>query len=299
MMRSAPASSAEEYSMRYWLMAFAAALVVVGGYAIGPFGLLIAAVVFAAALFLLWAEQLGFGGAWTAFGFDRFDAPLSGAPSRDHLAVLVRDRDKVAKALTIALASTALWLILPEELVLVGGLVAIGASAQRIYARRIVAPAATTAQPQASPRAISTMPAPPPSPTSLASIDPQKPPPAALEATIEPIVQPLASAIVLAPVAPAEARAASSTATLSFMIRGTLSSASSLALLARGRYRKPRVRRSPKPPKRPSKSRTARKPTRHVPLHLKLPLGRRQIRRSKRPLQSGPKLASRQTRKSS
>jgi hypothetical protein len=279
-------------------MAFAAALVVVLGYAVGLLGLLIAAVVFAVALFLLWADQLGFSGAWTAFGFDRFDTPGSDPQNWDQLVALVQDSDKVAKALTIALALTALWPVLPDEVTLIGVLVLLGAAAKRIYAHRPVLPAATTAQLQASPAPHSAAPALAPSPTSRALVDAPKPAPAALATSVELSVQPIASAIVLAPAAASEARPASSTATVSFMMRGSLSSASSLALLARGRYRKQRVRRSPKPPKRPSKSRTARKPTRHVPLHLKLPLGRREIRRAKRPLQSGPKLASRQTRKS-
>jgi len=279
--------------MRYWLVAFATALVVVLGYAVGPLGLLIAALAFGAALFLLWADELGFSGAWTAFGFDRFDTPVLGPDNWDRFAALVQDRDKVARALTIALALTALWLTLPEQLMLLGSVVAIGWYAQRLHARRHTSRGATAVQHQASPRAGSATPA--PSPTRLALVDSPK---VAREAPVEAVhSQPIPPAISLTPAAPSQALPAGSTATVSFMIRGPLSSASSLALLARGRYRKQRLRRSPKRPKRQVKSRTSRKPTRHVPLHLKLPLGRRQIRRPKRSLQSGPKLPSRRTSK--
>jgi hypothetical protein len=123
--------------------------------------------------------------------------------------------------------------------------------------------------------------------------------PAALGAAVEAVPpQPVVSSILLAPATSSEAPA-TSTATISFVVRGTMSSASSLALLARARYRKARVRRGPKRLKRQGKRRTSSKATRHVPLHLKLPQGRRSIRRPKRPLQSGPKLPSRQTRKPS
>jgi hypothetical protein len=276
--------------MRYWLVAFAIALVVVLGYAVGLLGLLIVALVLGAALFLLWVDQLGFGGAWTAFGFDRFDAPVLGPDNWDRFAALIQDREKVARALTIALALTALWLTLPEEVVLLGVIVAVGWYAQRIHARRLSSPGPTAVQRPASARAGSAAPAPAPSPTRPASLG------APIEAVPAP---PSPSAILLVPSAPSEPRSTSSTATVSFMIRGTMSSASSLALMARARYRKHRVRRSPKRPKRQSMGRTARKPTRHVPLHLKLPQGRRTIRRPKRPLQSGPKLPSRRASKPS
>ena len=277
--------------MRYWLVAFAIALVVVLGNAVGLFGLLIAALAFGAALFLLWAEQLGFAAAWTAFGFDRFDSPDSGPPIPAQFATLVRDLDKVAKALTIALVLTALWLMLPEEPMLIGVIVAVGWWAWRINARRPSSAATTAVRPQAS-LAVGSAALPP---TTLDVVDHRT---VSLDVPAEAAPsQPAPAAISPAPATASDIRPASSTATIAFMIRGPMSSASSLALLARGRFRKPRVRRGPKRPKRPSKSRTSPKATRHVPLHLKLPLGRRQIRRAKRSLQSGPKLPSRRTGK--
>lgn len=271
--------------MRYWLVAFAIALVVVLGHAVGPLGLLIAVLAFGVALFLLWADQLGFGGAWEAFGFDRFEAPVSAPANWDRLAPLLQDRGKVARALTLTLALTALSLILPEKSVLIGVIVVIGWSVRKSLTRRPASSAATATRPQASL----------PSPTRFALDEPFK---ISLNAPVDAVAsQPVQPAILLTPAVASDARPASSTATISFMIHGKMSSASSLALLARGRYRKQRVNRSPKRPKRTSKSRTSRKPTRHVPLHLKLPLGRRQIRRPKRPLQAGPKLPSRRTSK--
>jgi hypothetical protein len=284
-------SCAEEAPMRYWYVAFAIALVVVLGHAVGPLGLLIAILAFGVALFLLWADQIGFDGAWKAFGFDRLEAPAGASEIRDRFAALLHDRVTVAKALTITMALTALWLIVPDELMLIGVIVAIGSSAWRINARRPSSPPETITRLQASQRAAS---APPGSPTGPALI---QHPEVSLRTGESAPSQPIPPAILLT-AAPSESGKARSTATVSFMLRGTMVSASSLALLARGRYRKQRVRRGPKQSKRPGKSRSPRKPTRHVPLHLKLPLGRRQIRRPKRTLQSGTKLASRRPAKS-
>jgi hypothetical protein len=276
--------------MRYWFVAFAIALVVVLGHAVGLFGLLLAGVAFGVVLFLVWADQLGFGGAWEAFGFDRSDTPGSGPEHRDRFAALLQDRGKVAKALTLTLGLTALWLILPEESVLIGVIVAIGWAAQRILSRRPALPAASPARPQA----------PLPAPTRLAAVETPKPVPTSIEVPADVVhTQPAASTIVLESAAspPADTATAKSKATVSFMVRAPMSSASSLALLLGTRYRKQRVRRLSKRPKRQAKSRTSLKPTRHVPLHLKLPLGRRQIRRPRRTLQAGSKLPSRRPSK--
>jgi hypothetical protein len=248
--------------MRYWLVTFAIAVVVVAGYAVGLLGLVLAAIAFGAALFLLWADELGFSGAWLAFGFDRFDAPASGA-NWDQFAAVTKDADKVAKAATIALSLTAAWLMLPEELMLIGILVSTGWAALRINKRHPSAPPKTAALPQTPLRA------------NLA-------PPSA---------QPMEPAMAREPTVATDARTATATiAADSPVLRRTMSSASTLALLARGRYRSQRVRRRPKQAKRQVKARPARKPSRHLPLHQKLPLGRRPIRRPKRALQSGLKL---------
>ena len=62
--------------MQFWLAAFAVALVVVIGYAGGPPGAVVALLAFVIALFLLWARDLGFKGAWEKFGLQSLSPPL-------------------------------------------------------------------------------------------------------------------------------------------------------------------------------------------------------------------------------
>lgn len=99
--------------MPYWIFAFAAALLVVIGFAAGLVGAIIAVIAFAATLFLFWASTLGFLGAWTKFGLDRFTAPWLDADNRDRFMAIFNDREKVAKAITVAVVLIALSLVLP------------------------------------------------------------------------------------------------------------------------------------------------------------------------------------------
>ncbi|MCG6205188.1 hypothetical protein LPW26_11100 [Rhodopseudomonas sp. HC1] len=112
--------------MQYWIIAFTAALVVVIGYAAGPVGAAISLLAFAGSLYLMWARKLGFAGAWTRFGLDRFTAPFWKSENWDRFNALFADSESVVKAGTIAVALIALSLILPAGQV---GLVAAAVAA--------------------------------------------------------------------------------------------------------------------------------------------------------------------------
>jgi hypothetical protein len=125
--------------MNYWVFAFAAALVVVIGYAAGPLGAVIALIAFATTLFLLWAYKLGFLGAWTKFGLDRFTAPFLEGDNYDRLVPIFSDGEKLGKACTVAVVLIALSLVLPGYQV--GILVALVAAWYLYQIRRANAPA--------------------------------------------------------------------------------------------------------------------------------------------------------------
>ena len=112
--------------MQYWILAFSAALVVVIGYAAGPVGAAISLLAFAGSLYLMWARKLGFVGAWTRFGLDRFTAPFWKGENWQRFNGLFADSESVVKAGTIAVALIALSLILPAGQV---GLVAAAVAA--------------------------------------------------------------------------------------------------------------------------------------------------------------------------
>jgi hypothetical protein len=103
--------------MQYWIAALAVALLVVVGYAAGPLGAVITLLAFLIALFLLWARDLGFKGAWTRFGLNRISPPLWKRENWDQFEGIFVDRDKVVRAIAIALALIALSLMLPKNLV--------------------------------------------------------------------------------------------------------------------------------------------------------------------------------------
>lgn len=125
--------------MNYWVFAFAAALVVVIGYAAGPLGAVIAMIAFATTLFLLWSHKLGFLGAWTRFGLDRFTAPFLEGDNYDRLVPIFSDGEKLGKACTVAVVLIALSLVLPGYQV--GILVAAVAAWYLYQIRRANAPA--------------------------------------------------------------------------------------------------------------------------------------------------------------
>jgi len=103
--------------MQYWIAAFAVALLVVVGYAAGPLGAVVSAFVFVIALFLLWARDLGFAGAWTRFGLNRFTPPLWKRENWEQFEGIFADREKVVKAGSIAVSLIAISMMLPRNMV--------------------------------------------------------------------------------------------------------------------------------------------------------------------------------------
>ncbi|ABD88495.1 hypothetical protein [Rhodopseudomonas palustris] len=135
--------------MQYWIAAFAAALVVVIGYAAGPVGAIVAIVAFSVALFLLWSYNLGFNGAWTGFGLDRFTAPFWKAENWDRFGTIFADREKVVKAGTIAVVLIALSLVLPANQVALAVVVVAAWYVFQVYrANKPVVTKSTTLDPQ-------------------------------------------------------------------------------------------------------------------------------------------------------
>ncbi|MBI5114594.1 MAG: hypothetical protein HZA68_21745 [Rhodovulum sp.] len=120
--------------MPYWILAFAVALVVVIGTAAGPFGAVVALIAFSVALFLLWAQKLGYMGAWTTFGLDRFAAPFLDDANRERFSGIFSDMEKVGKACTIAVVLIALSLLLPGYQV---GILVIALAAWWLYQIRL------------------------------------------------------------------------------------------------------------------------------------------------------------------
>ncbi|MDF3813625.1 MULTISPECIES: hypothetical protein [Rhodopseudomonas] len=105
--------------MQYWIAAFAVAIVVVVGYAAGPLGAVITVLAFLIALFLLWARELGFKGAWIRFGLNRLSPPLWKRENWEQFEGIFADRDKVVKAGAIAVSLIALSMMLPRNLVVI------------------------------------------------------------------------------------------------------------------------------------------------------------------------------------
>jgi len=103
--------------MQYWIGAFAIALVVIIGYAGGPPGAVVAILAFLIALFLLWARELGFKGAWEKFGLQTMSPPLWKVENWDRFKVIFSDENKMVKACTVSVAMIALSMMLPRNLV--------------------------------------------------------------------------------------------------------------------------------------------------------------------------------------
>lgn len=103
--------------MQYWLAAFAVALVIVIGYAAGPPGAVVALLVFVVALYLLWARELGFKGAWQKFGVQNLNPPLWRPENIDRFKGLFTEESKLVKACTISVALVAVSEMLPRNLV--------------------------------------------------------------------------------------------------------------------------------------------------------------------------------------
>lgn len=131
--------------MQIWLAAFAAALVVVIGYAGGPPGAVVALLSFVIALFLLWARELGFKGAWDKFGLQSLTPPLWKPENLERFKALFVDEQKLVKATTIAVALIAAAVLLPRNLVVFIFLAALALGLFEVY-RSTKSPAPTGTQ---------------------------------------------------------------------------------------------------------------------------------------------------------
>lgn len=119
--------------MQFWRAAFAVALVVVIGYAGGPPGAVVALLAFVIALFLLWARELGFKGAWEKFGLQSLTPPLWKPENLDRFKALFVDEQKLVKACTIAVALIAVSMLLPRNIVVFIYLAAIALGVFEVY----------------------------------------------------------------------------------------------------------------------------------------------------------------------
>ncbi|MFZ5736498.1 hypothetical protein BJ123_104214 [Rhodopseudomonas thermotolerans] len=118
--------------MQYWIGAFAVALVVVIGYAGGPLAAVVTIAAFLVALFLLWARELGFKGAWEKFGLQTLELPPK-MENWDRLKLIFADENKMVKACTVAVAMIALAMILPRNLVALVYLAAVAWGVFEVY----------------------------------------------------------------------------------------------------------------------------------------------------------------------
>jgi hypothetical protein len=116
-----------------WDIAFVAALLLVVGYAAGFLGAVFAIVVFAVAVFLQWANTSGFAGAQKKIPLDRFGVPFWKAENWQALSIVFADRETFERAVTCAVVSIALLLLLPAYLVLGFVVVVAGWFTFRIY----------------------------------------------------------------------------------------------------------------------------------------------------------------------
>jgi hypothetical protein len=96
--------------MKDWLAVFAIALVVVVGFASGPFGTVIFLLAWLTARYLLSAREVGHEQAWLGIALS---PPLWQRRNWEKLETIFNDGEKLWKASTVALGLTAAWLILP------------------------------------------------------------------------------------------------------------------------------------------------------------------------------------------
>jgi hypothetical protein len=132
--------------MNHWIAAFLGALVVIVGQATGPVALVIALVVFLIALYLLWAYELGYKGAWAKFGLSRFSPPLWKVENRKLLWSIFDDCTKVIKASAVAVGLVVIWLLLPPILVRIFVVLLIGWCIVEIHKTRKLADQADSAR---------------------------------------------------------------------------------------------------------------------------------------------------------
>jgi hypothetical protein len=119
--------------MQYWIAAFAVALVVVIGYAGGPPGAIVAMLAFVIALFLLWARELGFKGAWGKYGLQNLSPPVWKPENIERFKGLFADEQKLVKACTVAVAMIALSMLLPRNMIVLIFLAAVALGVFEVY----------------------------------------------------------------------------------------------------------------------------------------------------------------------
>ncbi|ABD88476.1 hypothetical protein [Rhodopseudomonas palustris] len=121
--------------MNSWIAAFTAAVVFIIGFAAGPQWSIVFLAVLGLALFLLWANELGFRGALARLGLDRLKPPVWKRENWVDFQTALLDRDKLVKAYTVALALVALKLMLPanQGIVVLAALVLAGWYIFKIY----------------------------------------------------------------------------------------------------------------------------------------------------------------------
>jgi hypothetical protein len=127
--------------MRHWIATFVAALLIVIGCAAGVAAVVILIVAFLTSLFLLWAHELGFYGAWTRFGLDRFVEPFFDSKHRQLFMPIFSKAEVLRKACTIAVASVAILLCLPASEFLGAVLLVAGFAILEIHHANKLAPA--------------------------------------------------------------------------------------------------------------------------------------------------------------
>jgi hypothetical protein len=121
--------------MNYWIAAFTAAVAVIIGFAAGPQNTLVFLVAVGFALYLFWAEELGFKGAIGRLGLDRLKPPVWKKENWVQFQSTLTDQDKLVKAYTAALVLIALKLMLPSHqgIVVLATIVVVGWFAFKIY----------------------------------------------------------------------------------------------------------------------------------------------------------------------
>jgi hypothetical protein len=121
--------------MNYWIAAFTAAVAVIIGFAAGPQGTLVFLVALGFALYLFWAEELGFKGAIARLGLDRLKPPVWKKENWVQFQTTLTDQDKLVKAFAAALTLMAVKLMLPSHqgVVLLVTIVVVGWFVFKIY----------------------------------------------------------------------------------------------------------------------------------------------------------------------
>ena len=121
--------------MNYWIAAFTAAVAFIMGFAAGPQGTLLFLVVLGVALYLFWAEELGFKGALDRLGLNKLQPPVWQRSNWVQFQSTLTDQDKLVKAFAAALVLMAVKLMLPSHqgVVFLATIVVVGWFLFKIY----------------------------------------------------------------------------------------------------------------------------------------------------------------------